>query len=211
MAPVPLVVAAPSGAGKTSVLRALLAQDDRLVFSVSHTTRPPRASEREGVDYHFVSPEEFERLVEKGAFVEWAEYAGNRYGTTRESLERELARGLDVVLEVEVQGAAQLRARRSDAVLVFLLPPSLEALEARLRGRGTDAEDVIRRRLGIARRELAEAPHFHYGVVNDRLEDAVADFREIVSALRRGERQRLAARFGIEGVLQRWHRQADPA
>lgn len=208
--PLPLVVAAPSGAGKTTVLRRLLETDARLAFSVSHTTRAKRRGEVEGVDYHFVSREDFERRIAEGGFLEWAEYAGNLYGTSWESLERELARGRDVVLELEVQGAAQVRERRPDAALVFLLPPGMKALEERLRGRGTDADEVIRRRLEIARREIAAAPDFDYAVVNEHIDEAVRDLRRIVDGLRAGEREALRERFGVEHVLPRWQAREDP-
>lgn len=211
-APLLLVMAAPSGAGKTTVLRALLERDPRLVFSVSHTTRKPiRKGEREGVDYHFVTREEFEAMSSAGEFLEWAEYAGNLYGTHRASVEQELAAGRDVVLEVEVQGAAQVKERRSDARLLFLLPPDLETLEQRLRGRGTDADEVIERRLEIARREIASAGIFHYAVVNERVEEAVDQLVFLIEALREGREATLRDRFGADRVLERWHRSTDPS
>ena len=183
---IPIVVAAPSGAGKTTVCRRLVEDDANLVFSVSHTTRPRRPGEREGVDYHFVSRAEFERLLAGGAFLESAEYSGNLYGTSWAAIEAPLRAGRDVLLEIEVQGARQVRARLAEAVLVFLIPPSLAVLEERLRTRGTDGPEEIGRRLVIARGELPALDLFDYAVVNDALEDAVAQLRGIVAAERAG-------------------------
>jgi guanylate kinase len=191
---IPIVVAAPSGAGKTTVCRRLAEGDANLVFSVSHTTRPRRPGEREGLDYHFVSRAEFERLAARGAFLEWAEYSGNLYGTSWAALEAPLAAGRDVLLEIEVQGARQVRARLPGAVLVFLIPPSLAVLEERLRSRGTDGPQEIARRLAIARGELAELDLFDYAVVNDALPDAVAALRGIVAAERAGAARALRER-----------------
>jgi guanylate kinase len=197
---IPIVVAAPSGAGKTTVCRRLVEGDANLVFSVSHTTRPRRPGEREGVDYHFVSRAEFERLVAGGAFLESAEYSGNLYGTSWAAIEGPLRAGRDVLLEIEVQGARQVRARLSEAVLVFLIPPSLAVLEERLRSRGTDGPDEIGRRLVIARAELAALDLFDYAVVNDALEDAVARLRGIVAAERAGAPGALRAQHGPKAL-----------
>ncbi len=199
----PLVVAAPSGTGKTTVCRQLVERDERIVFSVSHTTRARREGERDGVDYHFATEAEFRRLVEQGAFLEWAEYNGHLYGTSWLAIEEPLTGGLDVLLEIEVQGASQVRERRRDARLIFLLPPSLRVLEERLRGRGTDSEDEIGRRLQLARRELESAPLFDYAVVNDDLERCVESVREIVAAERRGRAEPLRARYAVAEALQR--------
>jgi guanylate kinase len=190
----PVVIAAPSGTGKTTVCRDVVARDDRIEFSVSHTTRPRRASERDGIDYHFVTAGEFQRLVDTGAFLEWAVYNGNRYGTSWEALERPLNAGRDVLLEIEVQGARQVRAKRPEARFIFLLPPSLDALRERLEGRGSDPADAIATRLEIARRELEEGLRFDYAVVNDRLDDCVADVLAILAAERAGAPQALRAR-----------------
>ncbi|NNL87400.1 MAG: guanylate kinase, partial [Myxococcales bacterium] len=149
---IPFVVSAPSGTGKTTVCRAVVGKDANLDFSVSHTTRPPRAGERDGVDYHFVSTKAFRGLIEADAFVEWAEYAAQLYGTSWASIDGPLRAGRDLLLEIEVQGAAQIRERREDARLIFLLPPSPEELERRLRGRGTDSAEVIERRLALIQR-----------------------------------------------------------
>jgi guanylate kinase len=196
----PLVVAAPSGAGKTTVCRALVARDPGLVFSVSHTTRPRRAGEHDGSDYHFVSRAEFERLVGEGAFLEHAEYSGQIYGTSWAAIRAPLARGLDVLLEIEVEGARQVRERLPDARLLFLLPPSLAELERRLRARGTDPPAEVQRRLEIARREMRELDRFDYAVVNDDLERAVGVLEEVLRAERSGRSAELRARLAPERI-----------
>lgn len=200
---IPFVVSAPSGTGKTTVCRAVVARDPGIRFSVSHTTRPPRAGERDGVDYHFVSREAFRDLAQHGGFVEHAEYAGNLYGTSWAAIDGPLARGEDLLLEVEVQGAAQLRERRADARFVFLLPPSLEELERRLRGRGTDTPDAVARRLAIVRRELEAVHGFDYAVVNERLEETIEAVLEIVRAEREGRTEGVRGRLGRERTLAR--------
>jgi guanylate kinase len=156
-----------------------------LELSVSATTRSPRPGERDGVDYHFLSEAEFERRVAAGAFVEHAGYSGHRYGTLRTELERRLAAGVPVVLEIEVQGARQVRAAMPDAVAVFIAPPSLEALRARLVGRGTDDAAAVDQRLRTAELELAAQPEFAHVVVNDRLEDATEELVAIVQGVLR--------------------------
>ena len=184
---IPFVVAAPSGTGKTTVCRACVERDPLLEFSISHTTRAPREGERPGVDYHFVSPADFRNMVERSAFLEHANYGGENYGTSVESLRLPLEdRGHDVLLEIEVQGAAQLRDRRRDARFIFLLPPSMKVLEERLRGRGTDSAEAIDRRLGVADRELEAIRFFDYAVVNDDLERAISAVLEIIAAEREG-------------------------
>ena len=190
------VVAAPSGTGKTTVCRLVVERDPRTELSVSHTTRERRPGERDGVAYHFVTREAFQDLIDADAFLEWAEYHGNRYGTSWAALEAPLARGHDVLLEIEVQGARQVRERRSDARLIFLIPPSMEVLEARLRQRGTESEEAVAGRLALAKRELAVADGlFHYAVVNDALERCVADVCEILRAEREGRAAALRQRF----------------
>jgi guanylate kinase len=200
---IPVVVSAPSGTGKTTLCRALIERDAGMVNSISHTTRPPRAGEEDGVHYHFVSTGEFNELEAGGAFLEWAEYGGNLYGTSGHELDEALDRGTDVLLEIEVQGARQIRERRADALLVFLLPPSLEELERRLRGRGTDADEVVERRLIIARRELEAVSIFDYVVVNDALEAALTAVLEILAAERAGDVAGARSRHGREAVLAR--------
>ncbi len=176
------MITGPSGVGKGTLIRGLMERLDRLELSVSATTRAPRAGERDGVDYHFLSREEFDRRVAEGDFVEHADYAGRSYGTLRSELEQRLAAGAPVVLEIEVQGARQVRSAMPEAVQVFIAPPSLQALRARLVGRGTDDAEEVERRLQVAERELAAQPEFAHVVVNDRLEDALAQLTAIVAA-----------------------------
>jgi len=198
---VPFVISAPSGTGKTSVCRKVVERDPQIELSVSHTTRKPRPTERDGVDYHFATVEEFRALADDDAFVEHAEYGGSLYGTSWRSLEGPLSRGRDLLLEIEVQGAGQIRARRSDARLLFLLPPSMEELSRRLRGRGTDDRAELRRRLEIAARELRAVHDFEYAIVNDDLEAAVVAVCEIVRAERSGETVSVKERFGTPGMV----------
>jgi guanylate kinase len=190
----PVVVAAPSGTGKTTVCRAVVERDPQIVFSISHTTRPMRRGEVAGIDYHFVKPEEFEAGVAAGEFLEWATYNGNRYGTSWRAIDAPLAEGRDVLLEIEVQGARQVRAARADARFIFLLPPSLVTLRARLEGRGSDTAEVIAARLELARRELEDGPRFDYAVVNDDLDACVGEVLAILAAERTGSVEALRAR-----------------
>jgi guanylate kinase len=190
----PVVIAAASGTGKTTVCRQVVARDPEIVFSVSHTTRPQRSNEKDGVDYHFVTPAQFDRLVAEGAFLEWAVYNGNRYGTSFAALDAPLRRGRDLLLEIEVQGANQVRAKRSDARFIFLLPPSLATLRERLEQRGSDDGNTIAQRLAIARTEIAEGARFDYAVVNDRLDDCVEAVLAILAAERGGRTAELRAR-----------------
>ncbi len=191
----PFVVAAPSGTGKTTVCLALRERDPQLLLSVSHTTRKPRAGERDGADYHFVSEDEFQRLIAQRAFLEWATYNGNHYGTSWKAIEGPLAQGLDVLLEIEVQGARQVRARLPDARLIFLLPPSMQALTGRLAGRATDTAEQVAARLLTARSELAAVEEFDYAVVNDDLERCVANVQAIIAAERAGATAEVRRRF----------------
>jgi guanylate kinase len=181
----------------------VLERDPQIEFSVSHTTRRPRPGEREGVDYHFVTVEEFRALVDEDAFVEHAEYGGNQYGTSWSSLDGPLRLGKDLLLEIEVQGARQIRARRSDARFLFLLPPSMEELARRLRGRGTDDERQVKRRLEIVVSELPAVHDFDYAVVNDQLEAAVTSVCEIIEAERSGDTASAEERFGTAQVVSR--------
>jgi guanylate kinase len=175
-----VVITGPSGVGKGTLIRSLRERMPELQLSVSATTRRPRPGETHGVDYHFMSPEQFERHVEAGDFVEHADYAGARYGTLRSELETRLATGAPVVLEIEVEGARQVREAMPEAVQVFVAPPSVDALRARLVGRGTDAPEHVEARLRTAERELAAQDEFPHVVVNDRLEDAVEQLVAIV-------------------------------
>jgi guanylate kinase len=198
------VIAAPSGTGKTTICRQILERDPRLRLSISHTTRKPRAGEQDGVHYHFVSDEAFRELREANGFLEHAEYGGYVYGTSWKAIDDPLDMGFDVVLEIEVQGAAQIRERRPSACLIFLLPPSLEILEERLRGRGTDEEAVIQRRMALVDRELAAAKIFDYAVINDDLEQAVTDVLDVITAVREGRAAEIVEQRGREAVLARW-------
>ena len=175
-----LVITGPSGVGKGTLIGELCRRFPELRLSVSATTRPPRSGERDGREYHFLSPDEFERRARAGEFLEHAEYAGSRYGTLRSELER-VKNGL--ILEVELQGARQVREALPEALQVFIKPPSLEALRTRLVGRGDESSEEIDRRLAVAERELAAEPEWRHVIVNDRLEDAVAQLAELVATL----------------------------
>jgi len=174
------VITGPSGVGKGTLIRGLMERLPALELSVSATTRAPRAGEREGVEYHFLPRREFDRRVARGEFVEHADYAGRSYGTLRSELGGRLEQGVPVVLEIEVQGARQVRAAMPEAVQVFIAPPSLEALRTRLIGRGTDDPEEVERRLLVAEQELEAQPEFGHVVVNDRLEDALERLATIV-------------------------------
>ncbi len=178
------VFTGPSGTGKGTILHRVLPQDDRLFVSVSATTRAPREGEQDGVHYYFLTRESFEQKIEQNAFLEYAQYVGNYYGTLEAPVDEQLARGNDVILEIEVQGAMQIHKKRPDAVMVFVAPPSLEELESRLRGRGTETESKIQRRMETAHKELTYMKEFDYVVVNDDLERAVGDFQAILRAER---------------------------
>ncbi len=178
------IFSAPSGAGKTSLVKALLAEMEGIEVSVSHTTRAMRPGEQDGVDYHFISRNEFENMVEADAFLEHAQVFDNFYGTARNSIETRLAAGADVILEIDWQGARQVRAWKTDAVSVFILPPSHDALEERLRGRGQDNEEIIARRMRDAVSEMSHYAEFDYLVINDRFEQALQDLQTLVGARR---------------------------
>ncbi len=174
------VITGPSGVGKGTLIRGMLERIPELELSVSATTRAPRPGESDGADYHFLTPSDFEQRAAAGDFVEHATYSGNRYGTLRSELERRLDSGVPVVLEIEVQGAQQVREAMPDAEAVFIAPPSPEALRARLVGRGTDAPEDVDERMRTAERELQAQPEFRHVVVNDRLEEATGELVRIV-------------------------------
>jgi len=182
--PVVIVVSGPSGAGKSTVVKRVLKKDERIALSVSLTTRPPRPGEKDGREYRFVSEEEFIRVRDSGGLLEWAEVYGHFYGTPRAPIEAHLSEGRDVLLEIDVQGGMQVRENMEEAVMIFIVPPGMEELERRLRGRGTDSDEVIRKRLAGARKELEYYTRYDYIVVNDSLDDCVADVLCIINAER---------------------------
>ncbi len=192
-----LIMAACSGTGKSTLARRLLAEHPRLRLSVSHTTRAPRPGETSGVEYHFVDRATFQAKVADGAFAEWAEYAGNLYGTAHTEIQRARADDRDLLFDVDVVGAANLKASYPDAVSFFILPPTWAELERRLRTRGTEVEAVVQKRLDVARRELDAAAGFDYLVVNDTLEPAYAELLALYRAagLRTSERVGLLDRL----------------
>lgn len=186
------VLAAPSGGGKSTVLRALLGRVDSLSYSISVTSRAPRRNEKEGVDFHYVSEDEFNAMIERKEFYEWAKVHGNYYGTRKQTVEDLLDTGADVVMDLDVQGAYAIRGMKPEAVTIFLLPPSMQVLEQRLRGRGTDDEEIIRLRLRNAAVEIAQCRMFDYLVINDHLDRVIDQIGQIVEAERhRGIRQEL--------------------
>jgi guanylate kinase len=191
------IVSAPSGGGKTSLVRALLEAEPDVQLSVSHTTRPPRPGEANGRDYHFVSEQEFERMLEAGGFLESAVIYGHRYGTSQRWIEQARAAGRDVLLEIDWQGAQQVRRLVRDVTSIFIVPPSLEVLEARLRARGQDSAEVIARRLAAARAEMGHVAEFDYVIINEHFDRAALDLRSII----RAERLRFSRQLARHGSL----------
>ena len=191
------VVTAPSGAGKSSLINAVLAEEARLRLSVSYTTRPPRPAEQNGREYHFVDDSAFLRMLERGEFLESAEVHGYRYGTSQAVIREVLAAGFDLVLEIDWQGAQQVRALEPGCIGIFILPPSLEELERRLRARGQDAEAVIQRRMANAREELSHAPEFDYVIINNEFESAKRNLLGVI----RAERARTARQLEFHPEL----------
>lgn len=194
------VLAAPSGAGKTSLVNALVEQEPALRFSVSHTTRPPRRGEENGVNYFFVSRAEFEKMVAAGEFLEHAEVFDNHYGTSRGAVNELLRQGTDVLLEIDWQGAAQVRRAMPDSRSIFILPPSRDELERRLRNRATDSEAVIRRRLRDSTSDMRHWAEFDYVIINDDFERALAEIRGVVHL--RGEASR-SDRAELPAIVER--------
>ena len=197
-----LIVSAPSGAGKTSLIKALMEQDQRVEVSVSHTTRPQRPGELEGVNYFFISTETFHEMREAGAFFESAEVFGHFYGTTLTQLEVRLSDGADVILEIDWQGAEQVRKLLPDSAWLFILPPSLEALKSRLQARGQDAEDTIEIRMRAARDEMSHWDEADYLIINDQFDLALEALQALVRSLRlRNGQQQSALQNLIENLL----------
>ena len=194
---VPVVVSAPSGAGKTTLCRRVMAELGKIEFSVSYTTRPPRGNEVDGKDYHFVSREAFDAKIAEGDFLEWADVHGKRYGSGRTATEAWLSKGYDVFFDIDYQGGFQIRDALPDAVLIFIVPPNLEVLETRLRGRETDSEDEILRRLSKAKEEIAQAKGYDYWICNDDLDDAA----KLLSSILKAERNR---RLDKQEVVSTW-------
>ena len=192
------IVAAPSGAGKTTLVRLLLENEAGISVSISSTTRTPRPGENNGREYHFVDVQSFIEMVSRGEFLEWAEVHGNYYGTSKRWIEAEMAAGRDVLLEIDWQGAQQVRKVFPTAIGVFILPPSMEELKSRLADRGTDSAEIIARRIAAARDEMRHVDEFDYVIINDDLQQALGNLRSIVSASRlqySTQRQRHSALF----------------
>lgn len=192
-----IVLSGFSGAGKGTVIAQVLAKRPDVYFSVSFTTREPREGEKDGVNYHFVSREEFEARIAQGEFLEYAQYVDNYYGTSRRIIQEKLDQGIDVLLEIEVQGAAHVREKMPEAVSLFIVPPSFEELSRRLHNRGTDSEEKIQERLATARREVKEIVNYDYIVINDTVEQAVEEVLALLTAAGCRKEQRLHL---IEGV-----------
>ncbi|MBL8505518.1 guanylate kinase [Methylobacillus glycogenes] len=186
------IITAPSGAGKTSLVGALLDGDEHLKLSVSHTTRQPRPGEIEGVHYYFVPEAKFVEMLGHGDFLESAQVHGGYYGTSGSTVDAVLQQGLDLILEIDWQGAQQVRQQYQDAISIFILPPSIEALEQRLNNRGQDSAEVIKRRLAAAREEMSHVAEFDYVTINDRFEHALEDLRAIIRSQRLRRDKQLA-------------------
>ena len=197
---IPIVVSAPSGGGKTTLCRRLLEKLSSLEFSISHTTRAPRGQEKDGVDYHFVSEAEFKKLIAEDKFLEWAEVHGNYYGSSLEAARKQLSAGSDVLFDIDIQGGYQIKEKMPDALLIFIVPPSMTVLEQRLRGRASDAEDVIQKRLEAAREEIEGAVRYSHWIINDDLEHALDTFSSVVVAGRVEQTDKQAMMNQVLGV-----------
>jgi guanylate kinase len=184
----PIIISAPSGAGKTTLCQALKKRLPDLNFSVSHTTRPPRKNERDGVDYHFISKEKFIAMTDQSEFLEWAEIHENYYGTSQKNIENTLQKGKDLVLELDVQGVESLRDLNYQGVYIFILPPSLEELEKRLTERGTEPDNQIKQRLALGKKEIAKSHLYDYGVTNVNVDESV----DIIFSIIRAEKNRMS-------------------
>lgn len=196
------IISAPSGAGKTSLVHALLATNPQIDLSVSYTTRAPREGEQDGVAYHFVSRATFLEMTERGEFLESAEVYGNFYGTSQRWISQENAKDRDILLEIDWQGAEQVRRIFPECVSIFILPPSIEALEQRLKGRGTDHSDVIERRMAAVREDVAHVAEFDYVIINDDLNEALREFNAVVLAARLRGTKQLARHQNLINQLQ---------
>lgn len=193
------IIASPSGGGKSTICKELLRTDPHLAFSVSYTSRPPRPQERDGIDYHFVSREQFQEKVQRGDFLEWAIYVDNYYGTERAATRAVIESGRDILLDIDIQGGDSIKSAMPECVRIFILPPSRDRLCQRLRDRGTNTPEDLAKRLQTASREVLKAAEYDYMVVNDSLEDAVTGVRTIIAA----ERLRVAHRRETIGAILR--------
>jgi guanylate kinase len=194
------IISAPSGAGKTTLLKKIIMELPGLQFSVSYTTRLPRAGEREGEDYHFISSTVFQKMVERDEFLEWAEVLGNRYGTAREVLKALGTEGVDLILDIDTQGARKVTNKVSHTILIYILPPSLKALDERLVKRSLDSPEMIQFRLANAKRDMEEARWYHYVIVNEKLEDTAEKVKAIIIA----ERCKKEKDFVLEENMKQW-------
>jgi guanylate kinase len=197
------IISAPSGAGKTSLVGALLQRNKQIALSISFTTRAPRPGETNGKEYHFVSREQFLQMAQQGDFLESAEVYGNLYGTSQSWINGELASGRDILLEIDWQGAAQVRKLMPHAISIFILPPSLSALETRLKGRGQDSQEVIARRLHAAQEDISHVAEFDYVIINDKLDEALQQFESIIVAVGLSRDSQLARHQNLINQLQK--------
>lgn len=190
-----MIISAPSGSGKSSLASGLFRETKGVVFSVSHTTRKPRGGEKDGEDYFFVDEESFQKMIAEEAFLEWAHVYGNYYGTSRAFVEKRLSAGRDVLLDIDVQGALKVKEQKPDALMVFVLPPSYPELERRLRKRGLDDTEVIRKRLQVARDEIKYYREYDYVIINEDLQESIGELRSIVLAAREGKPCKAGSRW----------------